>query len=111
MRYLQVYVTFPDKKTANKLIRVLINERLGACGQLIGPITSTYWWQGKVKTAEEWLCLIKTNARIYPQVEKVIKANHPYETPEIIAVPIAAGARGYIRWLEEELRPPALSEG
>ncbi len=74
--------------------------------QIVGPITSTYWWKGSIETAEEWLCLIKTSQNLYADLEKAIKEMHPYETPEIIAIPILTGSSDYLQWLENELRKP-----
>ena len=74
--------------------------------QIVGPITSTYWWKGSIETAEEWLCLIKTSQNLYADLEKVIKEMHPYETPEIIAIPILTGSSDYLQWLDNELRKP-----
>ncbi|NTW07493.1 MAG: divalent-cation tolerance protein CutA, partial [Syntrophaceae bacterium] len=70
--------------------------------QISGPITSTYRWKGKVETAEEWLCLIKTQESLYSELEKTIISLHSYETPEIIAVPIIKGSREYLSWLKNE---------
>jgi periplasmic divalent cation tolerance protein len=69
--------------------------------QTIGPIASRYRWQGKVEEATEWQCLVKTTAALYPQVETAIGDLHSYEEPEIIALPIIAGASSYLRWLSE----------
>ena len=74
--------------------------------QIVGPITSTYWWKGSIETAEEWLCLIKTSQNLYADLEKAIKEMHPYETPEIIAIPILTGSSDYLQWLDNELRKP-----
>ena len=70
--------------------------------QIAGPITSTYRWKGKVETAEEWLCLIKTRESLYQELEKAIISLHSYETPEIIAVPIVKGSKEYLQWLDDE---------
>ncbi|MGQ9708603.1 MAG: divalent-cation tolerance protein CutA [bacterium] len=104
-RYLQVCVTAPDKQTANKLVTASLNQRLAACAQVIGPVNSTYWWQGKIEAALEWLCFLKTDAKHYKELKRVIKQLHPYDNPEIIALPIIAGSEDYLRWLKEELNP------
>jgi periplasmic divalent cation tolerance protein len=72
---------------------------------VLGPISSTYWWQGKIEDAQEWLCLAKTQAQLYEKLESLVKENHPYETPEIIAVPILAGNKGYLEWIDAETGP------
>ena len=88
---------------AQAIARALVEKRLAACVQIIGPITSTYWWQGEIETAEEWLCLIKTRADLFEQVEAAIKEVHPYDVPEILAVPVVAGSEDYLAWLDREL--------
>ncbi|MEQ8162029.1 MAG: divalent-cation tolerance protein CutA, partial [Smithellaceae bacterium] len=90
------------KEEAQKIARHLVEQRVAACVQIAGPIISTYRWQGKVETAEEWLCVIKTRESLYPELEKAIISLHSYETPEIIAVPIIKGSREYLSWLKRE---------
>jgi len=67
-----------------------------------GPIRSTYWWKGKVEEAEEWLLMMKTRRGLFSSLEKEIKALHPYEVPEIIALPIVAGSAPYLEWIQAE---------
>ena len=74
---------------------------------MIGPITSTYWWNGTVESAAEWLCLVKSRAELYGEVEKMIQLVHPYDVPEILAVPVVAGSARYLGWLGAETRTPA----
>jgi periplasmic divalent cation tolerance protein len=71
--------------------------------QIVGPITSIYRWKGNIETAEEWQCVIKSRKDLYEEIETAIKAIHPYEVPEIIAVPIVAGSGDYLEWLRSEL--------
>jgi periplasmic divalent cation tolerance protein len=71
--------------------------------QTVGPISSRYRWQGEVETAEEWLCLVKTSAERYGEVEAAIRELHSYDEPEIVATPIVAGSSGYLGWLGENL--------
>ena len=70
--------------------------------QVTGPITSTYRWQGKIETAEEWQCWAKSRRDLYPQIEQAIRRLHPYQVPEILAMPILAGSADYLAWLEAE---------
>lgn len=105
-RYLQVIITVPDRLTAQKITRILLERHVGACVQTIGPITSCYWWKGKIAKSREFLCIVKTNRRSYPVLEKIVKNIHPYEVPEIIAVLITTGYRGYLVWLREALGKP-----
>jgi periplasmic divalent cation tolerance protein len=102
--YIQVTTTTETKEQAQIIAAHLVGERLAACVQISGPIISTYRWKGKVETAEEWLCLIKTREGLYPELEKAIIRLHPYATPEIIAVPISKGSQGYLNWLENEVK-------
>ena len=100
---IQVITTAGTKADAQRIARALVEKRLAGCVQVVGPITSTYWWQGEVETAEEWLCLIKTRADLYEQLEAAVKEVHPYDVPEILAVPVVAGSRDYLDWLDSEL--------
>jgi len=102
--YIQVHTTTDTKEGARKMAETLIEKRKAACVQIVGPILSTYWWKGKVETAEEWLCLIKSKAAVYDELEKIIKETHSYETPEIIAMPIFAGSVDYLEWLNSEVQ-------
>ncbi len=104
---LEVQTTTDQPMVAAALARELVAERLAACVQISGPITSTYRWQGNIETAEEWRCSIKTLERLYPLVERRIRELHTYEEPEIIAVHIAQASPGYVRWLQAQLVDPA----
>jgi periplasmic divalent cation tolerance protein len=98
--YIQVLVSIDSEDGAKELQRLLVDHRAAACVQVLGPISSTYWWQGKMEDAQEWLCLAKTQAQLYEKLESLVKENHPYETPEIIAVPILVGNKAYLEWIE-----------
>lgn len=67
-----------------------------------GPITSTYWWQGKLEIEEEWTCSAKTRRDLYEAVEKAIREVHPYDEPEVVALPISDGSKSYLAWIENE---------
>jgi periplasmic divalent cation tolerance protein len=102
---IQVLTTLPNREAAQQLAHELVERRLAACVQVAGPITSTYRWQGQVETAEEFLCIIKTLHGHYALLEAAIRELHPYDVPEILAVPILAGHRAYLDWLGEEVAP------
>jgi len=102
IEHIQVLTSVERREDAVAIARAAVEQRLAACVQVVGPVTSTYWWKGKIETAQEWLCLIKSRSDAYPALEAAIKAVHPYENPEIVATPIAAGSREYLRWLDEE---------
>ena len=99
----QVTTTTGAKEDADRIAVELIEQRLAACVQVSGPITSCFRWQGNVETASEWMCTIKTTDEAYDRVEELIRNLHPYDEPEIIVVPIVAGSQGYLRWLREQL--------
>ncbi|MCL4207749.1 MAG: divalent cation tolerance protein CutA [Pirellulaceae bacterium] len=99
---LQVTTTTANKSDAERIARALVENRLAACVQISGPITSVYRWQDTVETASEWLCTIKTIDTNYPQVESTIRQLHTYDEPEIIALPIVAGSATYLEWLRTE---------
>ncbi len=100
--YIQVITTTALREEAERIARELVEARLAACAQILGPITSTYRWQGKIETSEEWQCWIKTRGELFEQVEQAIRRIHPYEVPEILAVPVVAGSASYLAWLEAE---------
>ena len=102
--FIQVFTTVEKREDARKIAEVVVGRRLAACVQVVGPIGSTYWWKGKVEDAEEWLCLMKTRKEFYGKLEEAVKSVHPYEEPEIIAMPIVEGSEGYLRWIEVETR-------
>jgi len=102
--YIQVVTTTDKRQDAEKIAKALVERRLAACAQLVGPIVSTYWWKDNIETAEEWQCLIKSKKNFYGEVEKAIKMLHPYETPEIIALPIVFGSDDYLEWLNDQLK-------
>jgi len=100
--YIQVFTTVEKRRDADRMASVVVNQRVAACAQVVGPIRSTYWWKGKVEEAEEWLLMMKTRRGLFSSLEKEIKALHPYEVPEIIALPIVAGSASYLEWIKEE---------
>lgn len=100
---IEVVTTTASRADAVRIAQQLVEQRLAACVQLSGPIVSTYRWQGKIETAEEWQCAVKTHAELYSQVEAAILAIHPYDTPEILATRIEHGSRDYLQWMAAEL--------
>jgi len=95
--------TVETREQAQSIALHLVEEKLAACVQITGAAFSTYRWAGKIETAREYLCLIKTREGLFARVESAIKKLHPYETPEIIAVPIINGSKEYLKWLDESL--------
>lgn len=102
MQGLLVVTNLPDRERAEILADLLIERRLAACVNILAPCTSVYRWQGEIQHDEEHPLLIKTTTQRYPELEAAIRASHPYELPEIIAVPIAGGLPAYLKWVESE---------
>jgi periplasmic divalent cation tolerance protein len=103
--YIQVITTMDSEDAAQAISSLLVEQKLAACVQIIGPIRSTYRWQGVVENSEEWLCLIKSRHDLFDQIETAIRSVHPHEVPEIIAVPIVAGSASYLEWLGAQVKP------
>ena len=102
--YIQVTTTVAQKEQAQAIAEALLESRLAACVQIVGPITSMYWWEDDIDKSSEYLCIIKTRQEKYDQVEKAIRAAHSYEVPEILALSITAGSKDYLTWLDTELK-------
>jgi len=105
---IQVLTTTETKSDAQAIARVVVEKRLAACVQVIGPITSTYRWQREIETTDEWLCVIKSRRDLYEQLEAAILEMHPYDVPEILVTPVTGGSESYLGWLDNALaaKPP-----
>lgn len=97
--FIAVYVTAPTADDGKAIASKLINEKLAACVNMIPGIQSMYWWEGKVETDSEVLLMIKSRAQLFDALSKVVVDTHPYDVPEVIAVPITNGNKGYLDWL------------
>ena len=104
MSTLLVLTNLPDRAAAEKLAGALVEKRVAACINILAPCRSVYRWQGAVQHDEEHPMLIKTTAERYPALEEALRAGHPYELPEIIAVPIERGLSAYLDWVASETR-------
>ena len=102
--YIQVITTSARREDAVRIAGVLVEKRLAACVQILGPVVSVYRWQGEIEQAEEWQCLIKSREDLFEEIVSNIHAIHPYTTPEIIATEISAGSEAYRQWLHAELK-------
>jgi periplasmic divalent cation tolerance protein len=102
MEILLVMTTLPDADAAHALAAKLVEARMAACVNVLAPCRSIYRWQGKVEDAEEVPVLIKTTASRYADLEAAIRAAHPYELPEIVAIPVAQGLPAYLAWVGAE---------
>jgi len=96
-----VQTSAPSEEEAHRLATVVLEARLAACVQVTGPVGSRYWWQANLESATEWLCLAKTTEDLVDEVVAAIRAAHPYDTPEIIVLPIVGGDDAYLRWVSE----------
>ena len=102
VEFLQVLTTAGSRDEADAIAQALVEVRLAACVQVVGPITSRYWWEGAMETTEEWLCLAKTTADRYPEVETAIRERHSYDEPEIVALAVVEGSPSYLDWVKRE---------
>jgi periplasmic divalent cation tolerance protein len=100
--FIQVTTAIDSKEGAQRLAQALVERRLAACVHVAGPVTSTYWWQNKMQIEEEWTCAAKTRKELYGDVEKAIREAHPYDEPEIVALPIVIGSQSYLDWITAE---------
>jgi periplasmic divalent cation tolerance protein len=100
--YLQVQTTTDSRAEAMELGRSAVQARLAACAQVAGPVASTYWWEGGIERAEEWLVLLKLPATRFSELAAFITERHSYDEPEIVAIPIVAGSATYLSWITEE---------
>ena len=102
--YIQVITTIERREDAEAIAKSLVEQRLAACVQIIGPVTSIYRWESKIERAEEWQCWAKSRRELYDRIEAAIRRIHPYRIPEILAVAVEAGSSDYLAWLDEEAR-------
>jgi periplasmic divalent cation tolerance protein len=105
MSGLLVLTNLPERAAAERIAAALIDQRLAACVNILAPCRSVYRWKGAVQHDEEHPVLIKTTAERYPALEQALRAAHPYELPEIIAVPIERGLPAYLAWVAGETKP------
>lgn len=96
----QVTTTLPDRGAADGIAATMVDERWAACAQVVGPVASTYRWNAAVEHATEWYCHLKTTLERAPALRARLRELHPYDTPEIVAVPIVDGDPDYLRWIE-----------
>lgn len=102
MQPCQVTVAAGSADEARRIADALLDARLAACVQVVGPVESRYWWQGVQESATEWLCLAKTKAELLDPVVAAVRRVHSYDTPEVVAVPILGGDPAYLAWLDGE---------
>lgn len=102
-----VLVTCPTRAVAARLARHLVSRRLAACANIVPGLTSLFWWNGKVSRCRETLLLLKTPAAGFEPLRRAVLALHPYDVPEVIALPVGAAHAPYRRWVSVSVRRPA----
>jgi periplasmic divalent cation tolerance protein len=103
--FLQVSTATQTREQAVELVRSVVSERLAAGAQIVGPVMSAFWHDGKFGTGEEWQVLLKTTRSRYPELEAHLLAHHPWQNPEVAAVPIEAGSKGCLEWIASHTQP------
>ncbi len=101
MGHVQIQFAIDDPATADAIVGSLLARRLVACSQRLGPMVSRYWWEGSIEQAEEWLVLLKTRSDLSSRVVDEVLDRHPYQTPEVVALPIVHGGVGYLDWIDQ----------
>ncbi|MBM9508905.1 divalent-cation tolerance protein CutA [Actinacidiphila acididurans] len=104
--FLQVSTATETREQAVRLAESVVRGRLAAGAQIVGPVTSVFWHLGRFGTGEEWQLLLKTTAERYPALEAHLLKHHPWDKPEVAAVPIMAGSEAYLRWVELSTESP-----
>jgi len=104
-KYVQVTTSASSQAEAQQIGHALVEQRLAACVQIAGPVQSVYRWQGQIEQAEEWLCLAKSEHRLFAAIETAVRQLHPYDCPEVIATPIVNGSETYLNWLSDQVKP------
>jgi periplasmic divalent cation tolerance protein len=97
-----IFVTTSSEQEARKLAEQLLTKRKAACVNIVPKVASSFWWQGKLDSAQESLLIIKTRASLLQEVMDLVKAAHSYSVPEIIALPIIGGNQDYLNWIDDE---------
>jgi periplasmic divalent cation tolerance protein len=103
--YLQVQTTTDSRAEAMELAKAAVAARIAACGQVAGPVASTYWWNDEIERAEEWFVFFKLPADRYEQLAAFLAEKHSYDEPEIVATPLVAGSPSFLTWITDETRP------
>lgn len=99
--HLIVLVTAPDEKTAQTIAQTLLEKKLIACANIVPAVQSLFWWQEEIENEDEVLLLLKTRAVLFEQLASAIRAVHPYQVPEIIALPVVMGSADYLSWIDQ----------
>ena len=101
--YVVLFITTATADEAQQISKVLLERRKAACVNIVPRISSHFWWQGKLDSAQESLLIVKTKSSLHPEIISLVKGMHSYQVPEIIALPIVGGSKDYLRWIGENL--------
>ena len=104
VRHHVVMVTVPDLEAGRRVARAVLEQRVAACVNIVPGLESHYWWKGRLTTDQELLLIMKTTQECLTDLEATVLANHPYDTPEVVALSLASGSERYLRWLDGEVR-------
>ncbi len=105
MGYILVFMTATSKNEAQKIAQALLEKRLIACANFLGPVESRFWWQGKIDSAKEYYVIMKSDEKLFKKLAATIAKMHSYKVPEILAVPIVKGWQPYLNWLKASVKP------
>lgn len=108
MGYLMVWVTTETREEADQIAKEVVGKRLAACAQVSGPITSWFWWKGRIENSMEFRLILKTREALFPRLEEAVKRVHAYETPQIVALPMTVMSDDFRQWLDLETQAEAL---
>ena len=104
LAYIVLLITASNIEEANKIAEVLLNQRKAACVNIVPGVSSLFWWQDKLDSAQESLLIVKTKASLLPEIISLVKGIHSYDVPEIIALPIVGGNQDYLEWIDKEVK-------
>ena len=99
-----IFVTTSTEEEAHSIAELLLGQKKAACVNIVPRVESSFWWQGKLDSAQESLLIIKTRASLLPEIIELVKSVHSYEVPEIIALPIIGGSEHYLKWIDDEVK-------
>jgi periplasmic divalent cation tolerance protein len=100
MSYLIVLMTAPNREEAVKIVRVLLEEQLIACGNIVDSVSSLFWWEGEIEEEKEVLVIMKSHERLFKKLSERVRELHSYDVPEVLALPIVDGSLSYLEWLK-----------
>jgi len=104
LAYIVLFITTSNSEEAYKIAEVLLNQRKAACVNIVPGVSSLFWWQDKIDSAQESLLIVKTKASLLPEIIGLVKGIHSYDIPEIIALPIVGGNQDYLEWIGKEVK-------